>query len=362
MISWKALTIALLLFVLPNFLLMKVELIGTVEPVMAIGTVLDLAILLPLVCYFFVLRRKPTFFIIIPLSLVGLLTANWFVPDYADQYLNMINKYVIIIEVSLILLELAIMIFILKRIPLLKRVTAQKQQTYYHFLRSFIEASQRVFTFRFKKLNQYQNFLRVLSTDLSVFYYVFFSWGKKKQERLQCLHQNTLTFTYHKNGEYLGVFIMLVHALTIEIIAVHLMVMQYSHAAAWVLTALDIYALLFIIADYQAIRLSPVILDKKGIHIQKGLRFHAFIPYERIDQIIENNKDAKSVNKEKGTFNLTLGGLEAVNPKYKLILDQPIQAYSLFGIRKFIDAVYITVDENQKFYSEVNEILLKNQA
>jgi len=350
-ISWKALTIALLLFLLPNFLLMKLEVAGSVTPEMALGTVLDLVIILPIVCYFFVFKKRPSFFVLIPISIAGLLVTNWIVPNHADDYLQVINKTVIAIEAALISLEILLMIVILKRIPVLKRTMKEKRKEYYHFLRSFIESSQEAYSFRFKKLNQYQNFLRFLSTDLAVFYYAFFSWRKKR--RVVPLN----SFTYHKNGEYLGVFIMIVHALAIEIIAVHFLIMQFSHLLAWIVTAFDIYALLFVIADYQAIRISPVILDEKGLHVQKGLRFHAVIPYEKIESMEVNQEEAKAIATNKAAFDLTLSGLVSQKAQYKLTLKEPILAYSVFGIRKNITSLYITVDEPKLFEESLHQKL-----
>jgi hypothetical protein len=358
LISWKALAIALLLIVLPNFLLFKIEVIGPVTPLMTIGSVLDLAIILPLVFYFFVFKSKPSFIIFIPMSFAGLFLVNWLVPDYADHYLNKINKSVILIEGSLILFELLLIVFILKRLPMLKHKVRNEQNNYYHFLRSFIEASKETFSFRFKKLNQYQNMLRFLSTDLAVFYYVFFSWRKNKSVSKQSVDR----FTYHLNGEYLGIFIMLIHALTIEIIAVHLLVMQYSHLLAWIVTLFDIYALMFIIADYQAIRQSPIIMDNKAIHIQKGLRFHAAIPYEKIDVIQKNERSENEIRKDKLAIDLTLNGLEKKTPQFEMILKEPILAYTVFGIKKKINCLYITVDEPSKFSERAQCCLTRDRS
>ena len=331
---------------------MKMELVGEVTPGMTIGTVLDLVILLPLALYFFVFKRKISFLMVLPISIIGLLLANWIIPAYADHYLHTINQAVIVGEVLFISLELLLLIFLLKRIPALKRKTRAFKQSYHFFLRSFIEASQEVFSFRYKKLNQYQHFLRFLSTDLAVFYYVFFSWRKQTKPLSNA-------FTYHRNAEYQGVFFLIVHALAIEVIAVHVIALQFSHILAWILTTLDVYALLFVIADYQAIRITPVILDEKGVHVQKGLRFHAFIPYEKISGITKNEKTSKVVSKDKKSLNLTLGGLEDSLPAFVIHFDEEIEAYSLFGIRKQIDKLYVSVDENAMFQQALNQKILQ---
>ncbi|MBB6454175.1 hypothetical protein HNQ94_002626 [Salirhabdus euzebyi] len=352
-ISSKWMLVVIFIILVPNFLLMKLEILGFVTPLMAVGTVIDLTIILPLIVYFFILKRKPSFIIFVPVSFAGLFLANWFIPDYADQYLNHINKAVILAEVSIILLELLFILYLFKRLPLLKENIRVQREEYHHFLRSFMEAVKQTFSFRIKKLNQYQKVLQMLSTDLAVIYYVFFSWRKKGKST----SNNTLHFSYHKNGEYLGVFIMLAHALAIEIIAVHLLLMQISHLLAWVITLFDLFALCYLIADYRAITLSPVVLDSKGIHLQKGLRFHVAIPYEKIGAFSLNDRPIKEIDKDKGALNLTLNGFEKQLPQFVVYLTEPVVSYRAFGLQKIVNKVYLSVDEGRPFQDSLEKIL-----
>lgn len=192
--------------------------------------------------------------------------------------------------------------------------------------------------------------LRVLATDLAAIYYSLFSWRKKKG---QCETKGGYSFTFHKGGGYLGVFYMLVHAMVIEVIAVHMIVAQYSHVAAWIVTSIDVYALLFIISDYQAIRLSPVILDKKGIHFQKGIRQYGFIEWSNIKEITVNQKSPKEVRQDKDSAELALHGLEREQVPWLLCLKKPVEINQVFGFKKSIGKVYVKMDHPYEFRDKV---------
>jgi hypothetical protein len=56
-IAWKRIVFFLFLIIIPNYLVMQLQLVGPVDDMVGLGTALDLVIILPLVLYFFVLRK-----------------------------------------------------------------------------------------------------------------------------------------------------------------------------------------------------------------------------------------------------------------------------------------------------------------
>lgn len=146
----------------------------------------------------------------------------------------------------------------------------------------------------------------------------------------------------------------------IEVIAIHLLVMQFSHVLAWIVTAIDIYALLFIIADYQAIRLSPIIVNQEGLRFQKGIRQYGFIPFEDMEEIIVNKKTPNEINKDKKGLSLALHGLEKDPIPYVLKLNKPVEIYHYFGKKKAIDSIYLKLDDNKDFIDYLGEKLVKS--
>ncbi|MGA9287021.1 MAG: hypothetical protein WBV93_01630 [Anaerobacillus sp.] len=306
-IAWRRIIILLILIILPNYMVMQTQIVGPVNDRVGIGTALDLVVILPLCLYFFGFRKKVSWFVLCGFMFMGMLLANWMIPSEADGHLTSFNSLVVCLEVGVLAFEIVLLIRIIKRFPLLITNYQNEKKRHHHFLLSFSIAIQETYVSQNQQENKFGFLLRVLATDLAAIYYSLFSWRKKKG---QCETKGGYSFTFHKGGGYLGVFYMLVHVMVIEVIAVHMIVAQYSHVAAWIVTSIDVYALLFIISDYQAIRLSPVILDKKGIHFQKGIRQYGFIEWSNIKEITVNQKSPKEVRQDKDSAELALHGLE----------------------------------------------------
>ncbi|PFG12091.1 hypothetical protein [Bacillus sp. es.036] len=352
-IAWKRVVFFLFIIIVPNYLVMQTQVVGPIDDRVGIGTALDLSIILPLLLYFFGFRKRVSWILLCGLVFFGVLLANWMIPSHADAHLTYFNVMVIVLEVGVIAFEFVLFIAILKRIPILIKNYQMEKTIHHHFLLSFSRAIQQTFTFQNKRLNKFGFLLRLVATDLAAIYYCLFSWRKKRQANVE--HVNS--FTFHTDGGYLGVFYMLVHAMVIEIIAVHMMVAQYSHVAAWIVTFFDLYALLFIISDYQAIRLSPVILSEKGIHFQKGIRQYGFIEWNAVKAISENKKSPEEVKQDRASVEFALHGLEREQAPFVIELNRTVEMNQVFGFKKSIEHVYVKVDKPYAFRDKVNHYL-----
>ncbi|KAB8130736.1 hypothetical protein F9U64_13980 [Gracilibacillus oryzae] len=353
-IDWKRIIIFLLIILVPNYLVMQVQLVGPVDDLVGIGTAIDLVIILPLAIYFLGFKKRVSWLVLCAFIFWGLLLANWMIPNEADGYLTYFNYSVIMLEAAVILVEVILFIAIVRRMPRLIQSYHTEKKQHYHFLSSFSVAIVKTFTFKNKHINKFQLILRVFATDIAAIYYSLFSWRKKAP-----VADSGHTFTFHKDGGYQGVFFMLVHAMVLEVIAVHILVSQVSHVAAWILTFFDIFALLFIIADYQAIRLSPVVLDEKGLHFQKGIRQYGFITWEQISELRKNEKSPKETAKDRESISLALHGLEQEPIPYVIELNEPVEIRQLFGLKKIIRSIYFKMDQSHLFFETVTDYLAK---
>ncbi|MFZ3580040.1 hypothetical protein [Virgibacillus sp. DJP39] len=353
-IAWKRMLFFLFLIFIPNYLVMKIKLVGPVNDLIALGTAIDLVVILPLMLYFLGFKKRVSLLVLFAFVFLGLLLANWMIPREADLYLTYFNQTVLILEAGLITFELVVLVALVKKFPVLLNNYRKEKHIHYHFLLSFSAAIQRTFVFKNEKLNKFQFTLRVLATDIAAVYYSLFSWRKKAPIVKQ---GQTHSFTFHKNASYLGVFFLLVHAMALEIVAVHFLVAQFSHTWAWILTGLDVYAMLFIISDYQAIRLSPVILDSNGIHFQEGIRQYGFVQWKEVKGVTENILTPSEVDKERKSISLALHGLERDQIPYVIKLNQPVKIRQIFGFRKEILSIYIKMDNTEEFTSAINSYL-----
>ncbi|MGR9047670.1 hypothetical protein ACQ4XT_03405 [Halobacillus faecis] len=334
---------------LSNFSIQKMEVTGEVPPLLVLATVIDIMIVLPVVLFLFVLRRKPTLSLLAPLWLLGAGFVHWIVPAYAKEHLQYMNVSIILVEAGFVLLELYLLVIFIKNLKVWKRSFKSSIHTCPHLLSRISTANKQTFG-DYPKL---ERLIGVIATDASAIRYAFFPHLDHKPEGDQ-------TFSYHKKSEYFGVFLMLVHAMLIEIIAVHVMLMQYSHTMAWIATLLDFYALVFLIADYQAIRKSPVIIQNNHLHFQKGLRFHMTVPLEKVTEI--RWYEGETLPEERHSFTLLLAGFEKVPPQLEIRLNEAVEGYRLFGFKRKVKDIYLTVDEPERFFQTLNEARLVSKG
>ncbi len=78
-------------------------------------------------------------------------------------------------------------------------------------------------------------------------------------------------YSYHKKTGAIGVYIMIIHATLIESIGFHYLLHQWNSVVAWILLILNVYAMIYFLAEIQAMRKNPIIVAEKEIIIQIGL-------------------------------------------------------------------------------------------
>ncbi|MFT4415851.1 hypothetical protein ACLM5H_18485 [Fredinandcohnia humi] len=327
-----------------NYMVMSYQIIAPVTDMMIIATLFDLTIVLPLFFYILVVRNRFSLITLLPVTIAGFWYAYFIVPHHDLAVFNYVKYGIYVIEGLFILIELALAIFLLRKIPtLIKNFRHRKEIDFYYptILRnSFNE------TFGQKK------FSNILVFDFSIFYYGFFVWKKKWVHR-----EYIQDFTIHTNTGYFGVFIMLVHAMLIEVIGVHFLIAQWSTIAAWIFTAFDIYALLWIIADYHAVRLSPIVINDGRLFAQVGVRRSIEVDLDNIKSIQPTSTDKKIRRTEKNSFAITLPNFFEEDPQFEIELNEPTIAYLPFGIERDITKLYVTVDDKQKFYQYLSNAI-----
>lgn len=331
-----------LLIITSNVALMKTEIYPVVTPPMALASFIDLTLVLPFLCYLFVVRKRRSAVTLLPVLLFGFWIAYFIVPHSKMPFFDFIKYSVYGVEALFILAELFLAVYLVRKIPGFVSNYRKFKKTEFFFpviLRKTLYK-----TFGQKRMAD------VLVTDFSAFHYGLFSWRKKP-----AAPDRAVVFSYHKNTDFFGLFIMMVHAMAIEVIALHFVMLLVSELAAWIVTALDLYALLWIIAYYQAVRLCPVIVDNRRIAIQKGTTASVEIPLSYIASLGKVPSSNKRLKKEKNAFFLTLPGFIEEPPQFVIQLQTPVTVHYPFWVKKEVTKLYFTVDEKHRFYETVSE-------
>ena len=64
---------------------------------------------------------------------------------------------------------------------------------------------------------------------------------------------------------------MIIHATIIESIGFHYLLHQWNPVIAWILLILNVYAMIYFIAEIQAMRKNPLVVTEEQVVIQIGL-------------------------------------------------------------------------------------------
>ncbi|WP_166246208.1 hypothetical protein [Paenibacillus turpanensis] len=189
---------------------------------------------------------------------------------------------------------------------------------------------------------------RLLMHDISLFYYAFFSWGKARQGQKREAGGDSLAFTYHQESNWLIMVMMISKIIIFEAFAMHLLVAQWSHIAAWVLTVGDVYVLLFLWADYRAMRLNPLKFEEGRLKVRYGLRMHADIDAAWIAK-------AETVPEYELTKEESKKSAYPVfeTPNVLLQLTSPVEVILPFGVKRVTDRVYLKADKPHALVSSL---------
>ena len=119
----------------------------------------------------------------------------------------------------------------------------------------------------------------------------------------------------------------------------HLLLAQWNAKAAWAWTALDLWAAVWLLGDYHALRLKRSYFDGDAFHLQFGVRWSLSIPLANIASIEELHGEWK---KRKDVLKIAI----LDEPRWLLTLREPMTARGLAGIRKTVTALALRPDDD----------------
>ncbi|UZJ78260.1 hypothetical protein [Fictibacillus sp. KU28468] len=336
-----------ILIILCHFSLYRLEFMAPLPKNIGLATLFDFLIVIPLLSYVFIIRKRYSLKYVPLVVIAACWLAKMIVPAQKLPHTNGFPFLLFSIEGILIIYELYILFY--TAITLMKAISAVRGG----------EPISAYFNNRMRQtLSLHMTMTRAMEcilTEMTVLYYAFFSW-KKKERRLR-----GQIFTYHKKTAAIAFRFMLIHALLIESIGFHYLLMQWSGLAAWAFLLLNVYTILFFLGDIQAIRSCPFVLNEKELVLQPGLAKSLTIAVSNI-QSIERYTGHEPLTKveEKRTFDAVLLEFSKEKPAFEIKLIKPETVRMAFGFTKQVDTVHLSVDDGQIFF-EVLRGLVENQ-
>lgn len=174
--------------------------------------------------------------------------------------------------------------------------------------------------------------------------YALFAWRTQPD-----VGKGEIGFSYHQKNGYGGILVAVTLVAAVEIVAVHFLVASWSTRAAWILSAVSVYGIVWLLGYSQAIRLRPILLSEQSLYVRIGLLWSARIPLTRIASV----QPVQSIAENRSTA----GYLHAVtlgNPQFLIELSKPVAVHGLYGYtKKNVQRIGIAVDDRARFGAEL---------
>lgn len=124
----------------------------------------------------------------------------------------------------------------------------------------------------------------------------------------------------------------------------HLLIALWSPVAAWLLTALSLYTVLWLIGDYRAVRLRPTLLHDGALEVRVGMRWNRRLPPAGV-HAVRPAPASPLPGSTPGYLNASVVG----SPNLLLELTGPLEARGPYGWRKEVTLLGLTVDDADAF-------------
>jgi hypothetical protein len=301
------------------------QLPGLAHPeAIALGITLDLTVLVPLAYYFLVVRPKgwpPV--AVAPIIVLSLLIAAAVLPSDHQQTLRVLRTLLVPAEIGLLgwIGWQAFRALWVAR----DEGAADPLEALHKSARASVPVERAA---------------DVLASELAVLHYALFSWRSRAHRP-----NGALAFSSHKRSGHGGlVFVLLVLA-AVEVVAIHVLLALWSPVIAWIVTALNLYGALWLVADYRASILRPVLVDSDEVWLRAGLRWQARVPRRMIAAVVRT-----APGLQERTRSLAF----LTTPNLWLEFSEPIDLAGPYGIRRRVRKVGVFVDNPAELERFVN--------
>lgn len=338
MIHRNSLFVLLLLVLATNFTLYHTSFGNTILPkntiYIVLGSMIDLTLVVPIL--FITWLRKWNWKNIVIAMAGGLIVVRFLIPM---EYLAPFAKVTWVgfgIEAGLIVAESFVLISLFIYLPRIIRTVNQN-------------SSPVIFAFphAVEKHVKDAPIIKIICSELLMFYYAFASWKKKPRIDDQ-------QFTLHQKTSLIALQAMMIHAIVLESIGIH----WWLHGKFFILSIIlligNIYSVILLIADIQAVRLNPLKITKDRMYVSLGLMKRMEIKWNDIEELIEDN-DVLKQKLATDTIEFIARDFETVYPDVILKLKRPVDATFLLGLRKKYTKVAIRVDDPNKFIETLKQ-------
>ncbi|KON88443.1 hypothetical protein AF332_17580 [Sporosarcina globispora] len=335
---WFCILASLILF--SNYTLYRTSLFGPVPAGAVVGSLLDLLVVVPLLTYILILRKRYSLKYLGIVILAGYGAAYLIIPSSHLSQFSFLPNLLLYSEMVFIGFELYIAYKVLTKLPTLLKEYRRLNGINSLFLFIVKRAAE-------KHLPN-NRIGSVLVTEFAMFNYALFSWKKNTS-----INQGE-SFTYHRNTSVNAVYIMLIHAIAIESIGLHYWLHSWNALVAYIVLIVNIYGVLYFLAEINATRLTPFVITDSHLLLQTGFSKSMYLPLDNVKEIKYYHGPEKFSKQEKNTlFDARVPDLIREKPMFEILLKEP-EAYELmYGLKRKAGRIVLNVDEPERFFQEI---------
>lgn len=184
---------------------------------------------------------------------------------------------------------------------------------------------------------RYPAVAEAVAAEVALFWYALLSWGARPG-----VAPGEAAFTQHRKSGIGGIVGALAFACAVEAVGVHLLAAQmWSAKAAWLLTALSAYGVVWLVGLGRSVALRPTIVGRDALRVRIGALHEAVVPFEAIASVTQV-RGAPAKRRAPGYLHAALFAA----PRLVIELKEPVEARGLYGNRKRgITRIGLLVDE-----------------
>lgn len=334
--NWLWFSILLTVVISANFSIYNLEMMQPVPKGIVLGSLFDFIIVIPLIAYFMIIRKRYSLKYLPLIAMAGYGIAILIIPQGLLSNYSFVKYILFAGEGALILIELYIAYKLFMKIPAI--------------LKSFRMNGIEIPTFQYRlslAINQHLPSFRItaiIASEIAIFYYSLFSWRKKP---LSSSH----AFTYHQKTSVITLYVMLIHTLVLESIGLHFLLHSWEPTIAIIVLILNLYTILFFLAEIQAIRLCPFIITRDHLSLQVGVMKQLIVPIAEIKNIhYYQGPDKLPKHEMKDVFDAVLADFVKEKPTIEIEFHTPQEVKLMYGFKKKVDKAHLRPDEPQKFF------------
>lgn len=301
-----------------------------------LGSLLDLAIVAPLLVLAITRKKGFTLKRFITFMVLGMVAARFIIPAPHLAPFKFVPYFAIGIEMIILLAEIGLIFLLIKHLPTIFRELKK-------------EPSNHLFAFPALVKTKVSNnpLISIIAAESLMFYYAFASWRKKP------IDDNPSTFYLHRKTSLIAFYVMMIHAIVMETIGFHWWLHDKSMIVSIVLLILNVYSIVYFIGDIQAIRLNPTTIGDDKMRISLGLGKRMEIDYDNIAEIHWGETAAAWNLKEKELISFIARDFEESVPQCVITFEKPQKATLFLGFEKEFTKAAIRVDDPERFRQEL---------